>query len=226
MEIGSVTNPATPTQADQALNGLSDSFDTFLTLLTTQLQNQDPLEPMDSSEFTSQLVQFTQVEQSISQNQNLEQLISLFSGQNFNSLVNYLGKEVEIDAEAAYLSGGEAKWHYDFGLVKPDSVAITVFDSDGQVVSATTGVNQTGKHDFTWDGTDLAGNPVADGVYTVKILGTIGEETFEPKISSTGVVSSVESVDGESVLALGGLRIPADIVTKISDLAANGVTGP
>ena len=75
---------------------MSSNFDTFLTLLTTQLQNQDPLSPMDSNQFTQQLVQFSQVEQQINSNKNLESLISLTKNQTSVDAVSYLGKTLTL----------------------------------------------------------------------------------------------------------------------------------
>src|ERR1700760_4834360 len=90
--ISSSTNPSGST-ADAA-TGLTQNFNTFLTLLTTQLQNQDPLSPMDSNQFTQQLVMFSQVEQQINTNDNLQSLIALNLSQNANSAVNYIGRSV------------------------------------------------------------------------------------------------------------------------------------
>src|SRR5690349_24911197 len=83
----------TATQPD-AMKQLSGNFSTFLTLLTTQLQNQDPLSPMDSNQFTQQLVMFSQVEQQINTNDNLQSLIALNLSQTANSAVNYIGRSV------------------------------------------------------------------------------------------------------------------------------------
>src|SRR5260221_4755429 len=92
----SVSAGATPPTAAQSKTTLASNFDTFLTLLTTQLKNQDPLSPMDSSQFTQQLVQFSQVEQSINANQNLESLISLTKARARTDAVGYLGKTVTV----------------------------------------------------------------------------------------------------------------------------------
>src|SRR5215469_6276624 len=90
------TQTPTPSVATSSKKQLSANFDTFLTLLTTQLQNQDPLQPMDSNQFTQQLVQFSQVEQQINSNQNLETLISATKNQTSQSAVSYLGKSLTI----------------------------------------------------------------------------------------------------------------------------------
>src|SRR5215470_14788285 len=90
----STASQASTGQAADAQKTLSSNFDTFLTLLTTQLQNQDPLQPMDSNQFTQQLVEFSQVEQQINSNKNLESLISLTKYQTNQSAVSYLGKDL------------------------------------------------------------------------------------------------------------------------------------
>ena len=93
MEIPAIgTAAAASSVTNQSEQSLADSFDTFLTLLTTQLRYQDPLEPMESAEFTNQLVQFTQVEQSISTNKQLEQLIGM-QGANQAVAAKRLGRE-------------------------------------------------------------------------------------------------------------------------------------
>src|SRR6267142_4445505 len=95
MDVNSATAAAaapTPSGAVSAQKSLSTNFNTFLTLLTTQLKNQDPLAPMDSNQFTQQLVQFSQVEQQINANKNLESLISLTKNQASVNAVSYLGK--------------------------------------------------------------------------------------------------------------------------------------
>src|SRR3954469_19130365 len=103
MDVGSATAAAnTTSQANSAQKTLASNFDTFLSLLTTQLKNQDPLAPMDSNQFTQQLVQFSQVEQQINSNKNLESLIALTKSQTAADAVSYLGKTLTLtDGNAA-----------------------------------------------------------------------------------------------------------------------------
>src|SRR5262252_7667572 len=96
MDVTSATSAASASQATSAQKTLSGNFDTFLTLLTTQLKNQDPLSPMDSNQFTQQLVQFSQVEQQINSNKNLESLIALTKSQSATNAVSYLGKTLTM----------------------------------------------------------------------------------------------------------------------------------
>src|SRR5580658_123707 len=114
------TSGVNPAAAGAAASGSSDSatqqltgnMDTFLQLLTTQLQNQDPMNPMDSDQFTQQLVEYSQVEQQINTNSNLQSLISLQQGGAGSSAVGYLGKTVTVSGGTAPLTNGAASWNY------------------------------------------------------------------------------------------------------------------
>src|SRR6185312_8890054 len=107
--------PVTTAAQTTASKQLAGNFDTFLTLLTTQLQNQDPLNPMDSNQFTQQLVEFSQVEQQINTNDNLKTLISLGQSRGAADAVGYLGKAVTVSNGDAALANGTANWNYQLG---------------------------------------------------------------------------------------------------------------
>src|SRR3954471_7873418 len=112
-----------------ALTKFAENFQDFLTLLTEQIKNQDPLSPMDSTQFTSQLVQFTGVEQGIQQNSNLSALISLQSDVQMGTAVSYLGKSVAVDGQTMQLSGGAAKLDYGVPAATPvKKLTVTITD--------------------------------------------------------------------------------------------------
>lgn len=162
-------NAANPTQADSDRTTLADNFNTFLTLLTSQLQNQDPLSPMDSTAFTQQLVQFSQVEQQIRTNQNLEGLVGQYQAASAGAALSYLGKDAIIDADDTYLAGGSANWAYTLPEAASD-LTINVKDSAGRTVyTTTTAARGAGEHLFTWDGTKTNGTVATDGVYTLEV---------------------------------------------------------
>src|SRR3954471_8445456 len=174
MDVSAATASTAATAASAADNSkkqLTANFETFLTLLTTQLKNQDPLSPMDSNQFTQQLVQFSQVEQQISSNKNLESLISLTKSQSATSAVSYLGKTLTINDGTAALQNGSANWTYSL----PNDAAITklvVTDSRGRGVYATTGETSLGPHEFLWDGKDSSGTNVPPGKYKLSVIAT------------------------------------------------------
>ena len=135
---GSSTTPgaSTDTGSNSGLQELSGNFDTFLTLLTTQLQNQDPLSPMDSNQFTQQLVEFSGVEQQINTNQNLQTLINLAQGRSSADAVSYLGKSVTLSNGKGALINGAATWTYALNdAAKADTLTVSdcsparIFDS-------------------------------------------------------------------------------------------------
>src|SRR5215468_8490317 len=109
------TTAAAATAPSAAQQQLAGNFDTFLTLLTTQLKNQDPLSPMDSNQFTQQLVEFSQVEQQINSNDNLKTLIAQGTSQGSTMATSYLGKKVTITNGQAALVKGAANWDYNLG---------------------------------------------------------------------------------------------------------------
>ncbi|MFN3460427.1 MAG: flagellar hook assembly protein FlgD [Oceanibaculum sp.] len=197
---------------------LSANFDTFLTLLTTQLRNQDPLNPMDTHEFTNQLVLFSGVEQQIRQNQNLESLIALQVISEQASAMSYIGKYVTTDEPTTALQEGQANWVY----VLPEgaiSNTLRIVDSAGNVVRTMEGEYTAGKHDLVWDGKDDNGNQLADDVYTLRVSAMDRDsKSVSAAIGMTARVTGVaKDPDGLGpVLSLGeGLNILLDKVITV-----------
>ncbi|MES1202569.1 MAG: flagellar hook assembly protein FlgD [Pseudomonadota bacterium] len=148
---------------------LADTFDTFLKLLTAQLQNQDPLSPMDSAKFTEQLVQYSQVEQQIASNTKLDALTAQLKASAAGTALSYLGKTALFDSNAAGLVDGEAKWQYavDSGAT---TATLTVTDAKGDVVYTSDGNAASGSHTFTWDGAQTGSDQKAPpGTYYLRV---------------------------------------------------------
>jgi len=216
ISLGS-SNTQTTNAAVQQLTG---NFDTFLQLLTTQLQNQDPMNPMDSNQFTQQLVMYSQVEQQINTNSNLQNLIGLTEGNAGSAAVGYLGKDVTANTNGSgALVGGTADWTYNLPST-PAKVTLTVTNSSGQVVytqdassSATSGNNT-----FSWDGTQTNGNSgtAPDGNYTLSVTATDATgASITPAISFTGAVNEISFQNGVPVLMIGTLAVPLSQVSSI-----------
>lgn len=199
---------------------LSGNFDTFLTLLTTQLQHQDPLEPMDSSEFTNQLVQYSNVEQSIQQNANLEKLISMFQTQGLNTATGYIGKEVTALTDMAYHTENGVNWIYSLEG-EADTVNIVVTDASGKTVYSGTGDNAAGEHNFMWDGRDKDGNLLPEGFYTLQVTAKTTDGTeVASDIYLRDKVTSVEVSNGEPVLVVGGMPVRMEQIAIIKTQSA------
>jgi flagellar basal-body rod modification protein FlgD len=194
---------------------LSGNFSTFLTLLTTQLQNQDPLNPMDSSQFTQQLVMFSQVEQQINTNQNLQTLIALNQSNTLSNATTYLGKSVTITTGDGALQNGTCTWRYALGSDAASST-ITITNSKGQVVYTGAGETASGGHDFTWNGEDNSGNQLPDGVYKLSVSAAAPDgSAIQSAIAFKGIVDEVNMTGNEPLLMIGSMGVPLSQVSAI-----------
>ncbi len=204
--------------AASASSKLNADFDTFLTLLTTQLKNQDPLEPLDSSEFTNQLVQFSSVEQNIATNKNLEQLLNLTFANFATDAVGYIGKEVVAESPTAILTDGTANWGYE--LDSPaEKVQLFVTDAAGRLVHTSDLQNLSGNQSFTWNGKDANGRQLSDGAYTLRVIAQdAAENGIKVTMKQSGVVSAVEFDNNTPVLTVNGSGIQLSDVITVRDV--------
>ena len=219
MEINGVSfkDPSSGGGSDVASSTLADTFDTFLALLTTQLQNQDPLDPMKSEQFTSQLVQFAGVEQSINPNKKLEQLIELQTSSQLNTAVSYIGRIVEVVADELLLDNGAAKISYGLDH-NAETTVITIVDLNGNAVRTINGEIAAGRHEFDWDGRDADGNVLTDGVYGFNVVAVDGDdETVDTVSASLGRVTGVEIVDDALWLNIGEMGVPFDSLFAVRE---------
>lgn len=213
MAIDAVAN--TPAAAAAGRTRLAENFDTFLSLLTTQLKNQDPLSPMDSTQFTQQLVQMTGVEQQLLTNDLLNKLVSN-TGSGVSTAVSLIGKEVRADADVAALKSGKAEWSYKLDRAAAD-VKLEILDDKGRTVRTIAGTdNKAGEHKLTWDGKATGGGDLAEGVYTLRVIAkdsqgsAVAAETF-----IDGKVTGVEQADGGTFLTINGARVPWERLVSI-----------
>ena len=217
---GLALNQASTTKSASAgaAADLSSNFDTFLTLLTEQLQNQDPLNPMQSEEFVNQLVQFASVEQLIGSTQSLENILALQAADTRMASADFIGKEVTVSGTSAALKGGEARWQYGLGR-QAESVEISVADADGRIVR--TYKNQPsaqGPHDFVWDGRDNSGNALAEGVYRIEVVAKDADGArMEVPVRVTGRVTGVDLSGEDPLVEIGLLRAPAASVIGVRE---------
>ena len=183
---------------------LSADMNTFLTLLTTQLKYQDPLDPMDTAEFTNQLVQYSSVEQAIQTNEKLDSLLSMNIANLGAQAVSYIGKVAQVLGDVMPLDGGVGKATYT--LDKDVSTAvITVKDLNGTIVYSEKAETTSGTHEFTWDGKDSNGNQLEDGAYVISVSTTVPSGETNANVTTTifGKVTGVASDSNGVYIGLG-----------------------
>ena len=209
---GSVVSGTTPVSSSSSSNSLSSTtggtlagnFQTFLTLLTTQLQNQNPLDPLDTNQFTQQLVQFASVEQQLKTNDQLTSLVSLQQTAQSTQALGFVGKTAVVDGSTTALTNSAATW--SLGVPTNSNVSISITNSSGQTVysnnySVKAGQNQT----FGWDGKGNDGTQWPDGQY--KLTATAVDTSGNSVAVSTaiqGVVSSVDLTQTPPLLSING----------------------
>jgi flagellar basal-body rod modification protein FlgD len=203
---------AASSSTTSAFSNLTKNIDTFLTLLTAQLRNQDPLEPLDTEKFTSQLVQFASVEQSIKTNSHLEALIALQSAGDRQTAISLVGRDVEAASDRAALGPDGARWTYT--LNRPAaSVLLRVTDAAGTEIARLEGKTAEGAHPLAWDGRTAAGARAPDGVYrlSVEALGADGKPAPASVTTQLRVEAAVFGLDGPALDTAAGMVRVADV---------------
>lgn len=194
---------------------IAQNFDTFLQILTTQLKNQNPLDPLDTNQFTAQLVQFTGVEQQLKTNEFLESLLSTTQNSQRSDAVSYIGKQVTVSGSTTQLKGSHAMWAYN-AEANVANANITIKNATGDVVYTQTGSLGIGEGTFAWDGIGSDGTPHPDGMYTIKIEGTnLSGKTVKVSTSSVGTVTAVDFSGPEPMVTVGASKVPLRDISEV-----------
>lgn len=201
---------------------LNADFNMFLKMLTTQMQNQDPLNPMDTSQYTQQLVQYSQVEQQMQQTATLNNIFANLSGQGMTQAASFIGREARFDTDVAGLKGDSAAtWTYA-GNQTPVSLTATVKDANGKIV-ATVAVDPASQGRFAWDGTLMDGTKAADGAYQLSLTAKDANGNDVPMvINSVGIVKNVVSDGSNVMLGVNGLRLSMTGLVAVSAVDGAG----
>ena len=215
MEISAATGASSDgSVADRQL--IADNLDTFLQLLTTQLKNQDPLEPLDTNEFTAQLVQYSSVEQSVKSNDLLEQLVAANTVSSGQVAVGYIGKMVTADGATTVFKDGGATWALSAGDDAAEAT-FTIRDASGAVVYTATDALESGTSAFTWDGTTSTGQPAQEGLYTLTVSARDAAGGTVPVTTEiTGIVRGAEFDGSEPLLDIGGIKVKLSTVSAVA----------
>ena len=193
---------------------LQNNFAQFLQLLTTQLKNQNPLDPLDTNQFTQQLVQFAQVEQQLKSNDQLSTLVSLQKTAQSTQALGFVGETVVVDGANATLANGSAKW--SLNVPKPATVSVTIQSTTGQTVFSGNYTMNAGMQDFIWDGKSANGTQWPDGNYkmTLTAQDTAGQAVAIPT-EVEGVVNSVDITKSPPTLSVAEQEFTLDKIKRI-----------
>ena len=196
---------------------LAGNFQTFLTLLTTQLQNQNPLDPLDTNQFTQQLVQFAGVEQQLKTNDQLQSLLTLQQTAQSTQALTFVGKTAVVDGSTAALTNASATWN--LGVPTNSNVTISIANSTGQTVfTGSYAVNAGDNQPFTWDGKGNDGTQWPDGKY--KLTATAADSVGNSVAVTTqiqGVVNSVDLTQSPPLLSINGQNYTVNQIKSIAN---------
>ena len=197
-----------------ANNTLAGNFTTFLQLLTTQLKNQNPLDPLDTNQFTQQLVQFAQVEQQLKSNDQLATLVSLQKTAQQTQALAFVGMKVAVEGKTAELKSGSATW--GFSVTKPASATVNIVNSAGATVYTGAFSVNAGLQNFSWDGRNNAGVLQGDGTYTLSVTAKDASgQTIAVSTETEGTVDSVDMTQNPPVLSIGGKDYTLDKIKRV-----------
>lgn len=194
---------------------IAGNFTQFLQLLTTQLKNQNPLDPLDTNQFTQQLVQFAGVEQQLKTNDTLTALLNSTQASTATGALGFVGAEVTADGATSALADGAAQWQLTAPRAASEAV-ITITDASGSVVATDNRTLTAGPQTYAWDGRTSTGQMGPDGNYTINVVArdATGQQ-MNVATELTGVVDGVDLTGETAVLTIGLVRVPFGSVKSI-----------
>jgi flagellar basal-body rod modification protein FlgD len=193
---------------------IAGNFTAFLQLLTTQLQNQNPLDPLDTNQFTQQLVEFAGVEQQLKSNQQLATLVSLQQTAQSTQALSIVGATVAVDGSTAQLANNQARW--SFSVTKPAMATITISSANGQTAYTGTFAVQAGTQQFAWDGKGNDGTQWPSGSYKMTVTATDANgQTTGVSTEVDGVVDSVDLTQNPPMLSIGGQNFTLNQIKRV-----------
>jgi flagellar basal-body rod modification protein FlgD len=214
LPAGSSTAGNTNALASQQIAG---NFQTFLQLLTTQLQNQNPLDPLDTNQFTQQLVEFAGVEQQLNTNDSLKTLVSLQQTAQSTQALQFVGKTAVVKGNTNSLVNSSATW--DLNVPSNSNLTLSIANSAGQTVyTGTFSANAGNNQPFTWNGKGSDGTQWPDGQYTLTAT-AVDSSGNSVGVSSEvqGVVSSVDLTQSPPLLTIAGQTYTVNQIQRIAN---------
>lgn len=223
--MASTTTSQTSNSAANGVASFTQNYNTFLTMLTTQLKNQDPLNPMDTSQFTNQLVEFSQVEQQIKTNSQLSTMIASQAASEAIGAQTMVGQTIEYNGNQAALKNGQAEFSYTLPSAA-SSASIVIEDANGNTVYSESVDPSAGKHTVTWSGQTNSGQQEPDGgLYTIQVLAAgANNNSISAATTAFGTVSGVSVSNNVATFNVSGIQVP---MTQLVDvISSSGSSSP
>jgi flagellar basal-body rod modification protein FlgD len=218
---GTTSTSSTTATTSTDRTAIAGNFTQFLSLLTTQLQNQSPLDPLDTNQFTQQLVQFASVEQQLKTNDTLSSLLTSTQASTTANAASYIGLQVTADGSKSSLSGGQATWPITTSKAAAKAT-VTIKDANGAVVTTKSTTLTAGSQQFVWNGKAADGTTVADGEYTLSVTGTDASgQAITASTDVSGTVGAVDVSGAAPVLTVAGVNIPLQNVKTVATASTN-----
>jgi Flagellar hook capping protein len=226
--VNTVNTAATSTSAaSQGAKNNTLGQEQFLTLLIAQLKHQDPLNPSDPTEFTTQLAQYSQLEQLFNLNSSMDQLTAAANSSERYSALSLIGQEVVVEDSAFILGNEPVQIGYKIDGTVADA-SLVIKNSSGQVVATLkAGDLSQGNHFLTWDGQDSNGNTMAPGTYSISINATSADgssATIVPLVRSQVTGIDMSGSEAKIITALGEYKISALYGAFVKNQNATGNT--
>ncbi len=220
--LDNITNSYVSKDTEKAEKNDALGQDAFLTMLVAQLQNQDPLNPMDGTDFSAQLAQFSQLEQLINLNESMTSMATSMTQGSEGDVVSYLGKQVTGTVDVMNVDDGTVSGGF-YSLAKPADVMVTITDASGKTVKTLyDGQQNSGSHLISWDGTDNSGKAVEDGAYNYTVMANSGSGFAEVPATLTGTVEGIAYNNDKPYLVVNGILLDPKSLTSVIDPEETG----
>lgn len=192
--------------------------ESFLTMLVAQLQNQDPLNPMEGSDFSAQLAQFSQLEQLMNLNDSMEKLAASSTSESQKDLMSYIGKQVTGEVDSMQVEQGAVSGGF-FNLNEAAEIRVEITDESGNIVrTLPLGTKGTGSHLISWDGTDASGEAVEDGTYNYRVLANTGSGFTQIPNEVAGTVEGIAYNNDKAYLVVQGILFDPDKLSSVTEV--------
>jgi flagellar basal-body rod modification protein FlgD len=206
---------ATSSSTSTAASSLTSSD--FLNLLVSELQNQNPLDPTNSTDFINQLTSYANFDQQQTLNTNLSSLATSFNSLMTLNSSNYIGKTVEAKGDTGTLQNGQVSFGYSLNSAA-SSVTLTVKDSAGNAVWTGSGTTTAGANSFAWDGKTTDGTQLSNGgQYSLSVTATDSSgNSVYGYTTISGKVTGVDSSSGTAKLTIGNTSVSTSNVIGVT----------